>query len=608
MSDKRSEKQKLNDSIREKNKIENATKAFNREKQKAENKALAENAQELKADRETKNSIEEIKKAAKKINPHTLSGNRIRSMISNIKYRQDTDKFNKRFEKYFKNKNIAIKKRTTARMNIMNIKGKRKGKNSLSALKQTLIHMLRVQQRQTDEWHPELTDLNLYYYDNQYYKHDEFVQIQNDIVDEIMKLKESDVLNRADKRNKTDIKKYTKLRASYRTKVKSLDKDDEHLQNLVNQLETGLAKDVKQSEHSTINNQIDQLQKYAFKVIDNQEIPDGRKAQKKNLVRSFIKHRETHLNKKSYDRVLKSENENVVSEVSFKIPHKNNDLGISQREYLDTVKDFFSKSPHLKNHDILTACTHFDEGKSKDRENITGANVHLIIDSKNKVTNKYCWRKSLIDFARSQQDKINKDFNMSFKIPDKTYNLSSKEICHVGQILQQSFYKHMQLNLFLDKGIKLDFVEEKDRFEEDYILNNLQQELAIQDRAANRFSMLQEEAAKQELKRDNAYKTMLEHEQRIEHLEKLETEKIDLLFKKIDSWQDKQTVNRERKNLAKNIAKDINKLGEQSPVLSEKIASSCVNYENSESLNEEYKISNHLNNNSNKKKSSKVKR
>jgi len=580
MDDKRSEKQKIAGANANQKQLDAATKAHNRQKDINEKNAISENE---KAVRETKKTERELnnklRNISQNINTNQIQGTRARQVISNFKNRKSIDSsFNSKISKLLNKKQIAVQKETTARMNIMNIKAKKKGKNSMNAMRTLLRHMLRIKQRQTEEWIPEDSHLNLYYHDEKYYTHEEFIEIQNDVYDSIINEKVKDVNNRGDKSNKKDVKKYSDLRSSYKRKVLTIANDDKELTELIKKLETGDGRELN-SENEAVKTDIELMRKNLREIVTNSEIPTGRKAQKYKVIDSFIKHRDTHLKKKNYQRVCHSERENVVSEVSFKIPHANGNLGINQREYLDSVKSFFEKAPFLKNHKVLAGCTHWDESKriGLSENEITGSNVHLVVDCKSSENNRYQWRKSMIDFARSQQEKLNSEFNMDFNIKAKGYDLTEKEICHVGQLLQLSFYKHIQLDLFLKKNIQLKFVAEEDRNNSTYILACLEQELAIQDRLSSRYNMQYEQNIKEQQKLNEIKQEMAQEKAKLKTAEEKlkDTEKnleeankeIERLAQQLTDYQEKKeqldksidNKTEKKKELSSEILKKIRK-------------------------------------------------
>jgi hypothetical protein len=547
MDDNRNENQRNAEARAKQKQLDASTKAHNQQKDINEKNAISENEKAVREAKKTERELNnKLRNISQSINTNQIQGSRARQVISNFKNRKSIDSsFNSKISKLFNKKQIAVQKETTARMNIMNIKAKKKGKNSMNAMRTLLRHMLRIKQRQTEEWIPQDSHLNLYFHDDKYYTHEEFLEIQNDVYDSIIDAKAKDVNNRGDKRNKKDVKKYSDLRSSYKRKVLTIANDDIELSDLIKKLETGDGRELN-SENEAIKQDIELMREKLREIVTNSEMPLGRKAQKYKVIDSFIQHRDTHIKKKSYTRVCNSERENVVSEVSFKIPHNNGNLGINQREYLDSVKSFFEKAPHLKNHKILAGCTHFDESKRiglSEEEKVTGANVHLIVDCKSSENNRYQWRKSMIDFARSQQDKLNSEFDMDFDIKAKGYDLTEKEICHVGQLLQLSFYKHIQLDLFLKKSIKLKFVAEEDRNNSTYILACLEQELAIQDRLSSRYHMQNEQNIKEQQKLNEIKQQMA-----------VQTDKLKAAEEKLnESAKTLESVNEENEKLKKQL-------------------------------------------------------
>ncbi|MGB0835561.1 MAG: hypothetical protein ACPGR2_13700 [Psychrobium sp.] len=662
MDDKRSEYQKTSDANKKQKQLESTTKSFNKQKDINEKIAQSEKEKAIRESNKESDLTKKLKQVSKNINTNNIQNLRARKIISNFKNRKSIDStFNSKMSELFTKKQIAVNKETTARMNIMHIKAKSRGKNSLNSLRTTMRHMLRIKgyKRQTEEWISSQSHLNLYFHNDEYYTHDEFLEIQNEVYESIINDKEKDIKNRADKRNKKDVKKYSDLRNSYKRKILDIAKDDKKLTDLIKKLESGDPREVN-SQNEVINKYITAARNRAREIVKNSDMPDGRKLQKYKNIDTWIKHRDTHIKKKNYQRVCHSERENVVSEVSLKIPHANGNLGISQREYLDSVKTFFENKPFLNSHNILVGCVHFDESKQTDlaENEVTGANVHLVVDCKNNKTNRYSWRKSMIDFARSQQDELNKQFNMNFDINSKGYDLTEKEICHVGQLLQLSFYKHIQLDLFIKKNIKLKFVSEEDRNESTYILACLEQELAIQDRISSRFNMQNEELIKNKKELDNIKQEMDEHKaelvesnkaleeanKKIEQLKEqlsekqerkqelnddvvglikdktqlksdvdnLENKRLEQALKRIEEWQNHIKNDDSSSDFgtlkAKAAASAINSLSEAQPEIAEKVAQSAVTFENQKQIEEHLKVSNNLNNNKNLKSKSKFKK
>jgi hypothetical protein len=487
------------------NEIKKATADLNRKKDAAERQAEADKAASKAA---SKKMESEVKKLAQQANLGKLRSEKAKKLITNLRSRLPIDKaFNSAMTDVFKNMGKSPSKMTTARYQQLSYKAKGKGSESINALKTALLHVLRFenQKRDTLEWHDELLNQNVYFYEGEYYTHDEIEPVRQEIFDKIIDDKLADINNEDDIQNKKDVKKLSTYRSNYKAKILKLAPNDEVLKKAIDSLESKTNRTIG-IDHPKVKKHTDKIKKYIDNLIDQGELekikndektsPSGRLKSKKKLFDTFITHREDHINALSFDRAVNRSDTAIISEQNFKLPHANGKFDITGKEYLESMNSFFQKN--FPNNKILTSVCHLDESISTDQNQRTGDNIHLILELKNSQTNQYDWRLQQINFARKNQTMINEKYGLNFDIPEDTDSLTKEQICHVGQLMQISFIQHMQDSIFTKKGYCIRFLNEEERSEHQYILSILEQNKPLSQRSASRAAMFEDHIAKQQ--------------------------------------------------------------------------------------------------------------
>ncbi len=625
--------------IKKESELKKATADINRKKDAADRQSESEKAASKAA---SKKMEMDVKKLAQQADLGKLRSEKAKKLITNLRSRLPIDKaFNKAMSDVFKNMGKSPSKMTTARYQQLNYKAKGKGSESINALKTALLHVLRFenQKRDTLEWHDELLNQNIYYYEGEYYSHDEIEPIRQEIFDKIIDDKLADINNEDDIQNKKDVKKLSTYRSNYRSKILKLAPYDEVLKKAINSLESK-ANRLVGMEHPKVKAHTDKIKKYLDNLIDKKEeerylsalkedenakpAPVKRIEARKKLFDTFISHREDHINALSFNRAVKRSDTAIVSEQNFKLPHANGSFDISGKEYLESMNSFFKKN--FPNNKILTSVCHLDESLSTDPNRRTGDNIHLILELKNSQTNQYDWRLQQINFARKNQKMINEKYCLNFDIPEDTDNLTKEQICHVGQLMQISFIQHMQDSIFTKKGCCIRFLNEQERSEHKYILSVLEQNKPLSQRTASRAAMFEDHIAKQQkedkkldksITSKSEQKTELSSEifgmlgeknQLSKDIKNLENKALEQALNKVNTWM-RNIKNNDNSSgftalTASAAAKSIDKLSEEQPEIAKRVTKTAVAFEEDQekAIEEHLKVSSKLKNNNKKEK------
>jgi len=634
------------------NELKKATSDFNSKK----DAGIREHQQEIEqAKRESKKMLQEqermVKQAAREANVDNMRSNKGKRLINNIKNRKSIEKsFNSLTQSKFSKLGKAPKKSTTMVFRQTKYKASNNGSDSLSALKTSLGHSLRISSLKRDvlEYKDEFLKDNIYYYDGQYYTDEELEPIKQDIFDKIVGDKETELNDIDDANNKKDVKKYSDLRSNYKRKILKTAPKNKKLQKLMDILESGSGRNAT-LEHEKIKGVVELTRKHFHSIVDAKSSPDGRKKQMKKNLETYLSHRTKHQEVMSYDRKINKSNDVLISEFIMKLPHASGEFDISAKEYNETLRSFFEQN---FNHDILLSVTHCDERLIDSVA--SGNNCHVFINCKNNKTNQYDWRKSIINFARENQDQINEKYNLDFDFPDHN-NLTDKEICHCFQALQLSFFDFAQDKLFTKKGYALRFLTESERSDQKYIINCLQESMPLASRQASRFNAIEEMLLKNqkelelsnnkiqeltELSQDqeeiietlkstvnskteqkkelssDILSKIGQKDQLEEEIEKLENKQLDQAIKKVDAWMD-TVIKSKNKNdddtdgsggfgtlTTIAAARAIDTLEESQPKIGEKIKTTAVKFEGENTVKENLKISNNLKNKKSEKNTS----
>lgn len=659
-----SDKKKQNDARKKQADLQKATADLNRKKDAGERKQLADEARAKAASNKAMQELEKmVKDIAKQTNSSDFKTKSAKKLVSTFKNRMATDQyFNKKVLNDFKSKGKSPEKQITARFNSVNYRAMKEGERSLVSLKNSLTHSLRLEKKDVLEWENELTKDNLYYHDGQVYTDEEFQQINQQIFNEIVADKESDLLNQDDIQNKKDVKKLSTSRSNYRKKVLSIAPKDPALIKAINMLEKGDRK-LKSEDDETVLKIINKAREIAYKRIQELDLSEAKTKQKQSNVNKFFEIREKHIKARSTKRILDTAQTCLIQENVFKIPHKNNiDLSkIQAQEYMDVAQEWFNEvNP---SHNVIFGAIHLDEtadtttieevdpetgdttNKLKCR---SGDNLHFYVDGKNSKTGEYDLRKAQIDFARKEQHKLNEIYGIEFDLDEERgYRLSDKEMTLCGQIMQMSFYTEIQEKLFNKHDLALKFLNSTEKKSFDYLQACLEEQVPLNMRQNSRYQMkkaMAEQAEKeleqtQELTQEakteltevntqvdnkKTQKTELSSEilsmlgdkdELTKDIKNLENKALEQALTKVDTWM-KKIQNGSNSDgftalTASAAAKSIDKLAEEQPDIAKQVTKTAVTFEKNQekAIEEHLKVSSKLKNKkSDKTTSSKFKR
>lgn len=615
--------------------LKKATADFNRKKEAADRQAEAEKATHKAA---SKKMEMDVKKLAQQADLGKLRSEKAKKLITNLRSRLPIDKaFNSAMTDVFKNMSKSPSKMTTARYQQLSYKAKGTGSESINALKTALLHVLRFenQKRDTLEWHDELLNQNVYFYEGEYYSHDEIEPIRQEIFDKIINDKLADINNEDDIQNKKDVKKLSTYRSNYKSKILKLAPDDEVLKKAISNLESNKYK-LATTDNQKVKKHTEKLKRYIDNLIDKGELerinndekpsPIGRLEAKKKLFTTFLKHREGHIKALKFNRTVNRSDTAIISEQNFKLPHAQGNFDISGKEYLESMNSFFQK--HFPFNKILTSVCHLDESISTDPNQRTGDNIHLVLELKNNQTNQYDWRLQQINFARKNQKMVNEKYGLNFDIPEDTDNLTKEQICHVGQLMQISFIQHMQDQIFTKKGYCIRFLNEQERSEHKYILSILEQNKPLSQRSASRAAMFEDHIAKQqqEIKEkqkedknldksitskgkqkkelsSEIFGMLGQKDELTKDIENLENKALEQALTKVNAWM--RNIKKDDNSdgftalTASAAGKAIDKLSEEQPEIAKQVAKTAVTFEKGQdkAIEEHLKVSNKVKSN-----------
>lgn len=621
-------------------KIENASKAFNKNIEAGDRQQQQEEAKAKAASDKMMQDLEKlVKEAAKQQKISDFKTKSAQKLVSTFRNRLPIDKhFNNKILNAFKAKNKSPSKQITGRFNTVNYRAMQQGERSLQSFKNSLTHSLRLEKKDVLEWEDELTNDNLYFYNNKVYKGDEFNEVNQQIFNEIIADKEADILNQDDINNKNDVKKLSTSRTNYRKKVLEI-ADDEAFKKVINLLECKSNK-LKDNDNEKIALVINKAREMAYKRIDKLNLSPAKAEQKKRNFENFIDIRDKHIKARTTKRVFETSQTCFIQESVFKIPHKNGDLSkIEAQEYMDVAQSFFKRV--CPDHPVIFGAIHLDETADSttieevDQEtgNITkklkcrsGDNLHFYVDGKNSKTGEYDLRKAQIDFARKEQHRLKEIYGIDFNFnEDDGYKLNNQQKTIWGQIMQVSFYTEMQEMLF-KHDIALKFLNSTEKSNFDYIQSCLQEHLPLSCRQNSRFNMKQEMINKAQNEINNKKERKKELNNDVvglitdrnnlqSDINNLKNQRLEQALKRLQEWQ--QHIKNDDGTdggssdfgtlKAKAASNAINSLNEEQPEVAEKVAQSAVYFENQNKIEKHLKVSNNLNNNKNLKYKSKFK-
>jgi hypothetical protein len=492
------------------------------------------------------------------------------------------------YANYTKQQSINYKQTFTSRYKSINYSGNSKGINSLSALKTSLNHSSRKQKRSIEEWLESESHMNIYYADDVYYSHTEFLTKRDEILSFYDDLKET-VNDYDDQEHKKALAKASKNRNSYAAKLKKLlpmDHDDNN--NLIKifsqwECEKHKSTDLNRSKNKIITCKVRVSVKNKLLKM---KLSDKHIETKLRVFDNYLLHRAEHQKLKNSikDRKVTNKNSTLINESVFKIPHSMGDLShLPKKELLEAGISFFKQK--FPENIIKLGCLHADEGLCTDIQ--SGLNFHIFTSRSSNCA--ITWREQYINFAKSfalDNPEIFPELleiNLKNKLPAKTMVL-------VGQCWQLSFFQHLQNEYFNKHKISLRFLESEERADFNVIQAMCQEHLPLADRAQSRFNMLNDKSTRL-LKDNNIAKGLLNDlNQKIEIKEKSfsdlldeEKTKIEPILMAIDLWK----VNPEHGNLAVNYIHTLNNY----PDIQQALLAEITDYERENNLSKNNMIS-----------------
>ena len=502
--------------------------------------------------REAQQELEQILKQTAKIAPAKTSTNMNR-LITNFAHRKD---LNSVFNDFTHSQNISYIRETTARLYTVSFSARKTGKNSLNALKTSINHSARSEKRETLEFYDELSVNNLYFANDRFLTHTDFIK-ERDTILSFVDDKYIEANNKDDAKHKKAFNKASKYRSSYFNKIKKiLPIDNTILPKLLKAFNHWESTEHKLTDLTLAHNKII-VQKARLMILKELKVlkySEKHIANKIKVFDNYLKHRYEHINlKKSVsNRTIKHKNQPVVTEISFKICHKNGVFNeLDDKEVLNAGIAFMKENfPENKIH---LGCLHKDEALDINKN--TGLNFHLFIDCKANNKN-YNWREQYINFAiRSAH--INPTIFPELLDIKATEILSNKNMVLVGQAFQYSFYQHLQTKLFNKHKIALKFLSTNERKDFNVINAMLEQDMKLALRQQSRYNAIQEQSqvlektnkvllTKNKQAASTLLKTKVQLNNQTDELNKLKILKdktLTVILSAIEKWKEDQSSN-----------------------------------------------------------------
>ncbi|MCG9694622.1 hypothetical protein L1D55_23330 [Vibrio sp. Isolate22] len=297
-------------------------------------------------------------------------------------------------------------------------------------LKKSAGHSIRDEnaKSETIEWNPDLSHLNEVYINNQWTKLDE---LSNDDKSQFI-----DSLRLPQKPNEGLTKCKQKKRA-YKKKLKDA------LQSEKGNTEGAnfIAKILGTPEHVPLK--LDSL------LNEARSIDFSRKKQRLNAFEKYIS---LHNKLVSFPKNL---NSNLVEESIFVIPHRNEvsqDL-LCGKEMAEAFMNYYRR--FFKDYEILAVFVHSDE-RSLNED--TGEHVHLFLNAQNSRTKEWDLRVAKANIAQRMKNCLDRSHSpIQYR---KGACFTRREQSEHGALLQECFRRFMNKNLFIEKGLSMEFNQE----------------------------------------------------------------------------------------------------------------------------------------------------
>ena len=492
------------------------------------------------------------------------------------------------YSNYTKQQGIEYKQTFTSRYKSINYSGNKTGKNSLTALKTSLNHSSRKQKRTIEEWLDSESHMNIYYADDNYYSHTDFVKERDKILRFYYDIKLT-VNDHDDQEHKQALARASKNRNSYAAKLKKLlpsnHDDNDRLIKIFNRWESEQHKstDLNRDRNKLITSKVRRSIKNRLLEM---KLSEKHIETKLRVFDNYLRHRAEHQQLKNSisNRKVTNKNSTLINESVFKIPHSMGDLShLPKQELLEAGISFFKQ--HFPQNTVQLGCLHADEGLNPEIQ--SGLNFHIFTGRSNSTS--VTWREQYINFAKDFALENPELFPELLKIDPKNKQ-TAKTMVLVGQCWQLSFFQHLQIEYFNKLQISLRFLESEERADFNIIQAMCQEHLPLADRAQSRFNMLNDRANRL-LKDNNIAKEQLENIQKqISYKEKSfsdllaeEKSKIESILIAVDLWK----VNPDHGNLAVNYMDTL----DDYPDIQQAILTEIIDYERENHIRENKMIS-----------------
>ncbi|MFA1573342.1 hypothetical protein ITG08_00950 [Vibrio cyclitrophicus] len=297
-------------------------------------------------------------------------------------------------------------------------------------LKKSAGHSIRDEnaKSETIEWNPDLSHLNEVYINNQWTKLDE---LSNDDKSQFIES------IRLPQKPQEGLAKCKQRKRAYKKKLKAVlqsEKGNTEGSNFITKI-------LSTPEHVPLK--LDSL------LNEARNIDFSRKKQRLNAFEKYIS---LHNKLVSFPKNL---NSNLVEESIFVIPHRNEvsqDL-LCGKEMAEAFMNYYRR--FFKDYEILAVFVHSDE-RSLNED--TGEHVHLFLNAQNSRTKEWDLRVAKANLAQKMKLTLNRSHSpIQYK---KGACFTRKEQSEHGALLQECFRRFMNKNLFIEKGLSMEFNQE----------------------------------------------------------------------------------------------------------------------------------------------------
>ncbi|MEZ8311899.1 hypothetical protein AB6C57_25015 [Vibrio splendidus] len=297
-------------------------------------------------------------------------------------------------------------------------------------LKKSAGHSIRDEnaKSETIEWNPDLSHLNEVYINNQWTKLDE---LSNDDKSQFIES------IRLPQKPQEGLAKCKQRKRAYKKKLKAAlqsEKGNTEGSNFITKI-------LSTPEHVPLK--LDSL------LNEARNIDFSRKKQRLNAFEKYIS---LHNKLVSFPKNL---NSNLVEESIFVIPHRNEvsqDL-LCGKEMAEAFMNYYRR--FFKDYEILAVFVHSDE-RSLNED--TGEHVHLFLNAQNSRTKEWDLRVAKANLAQKMKLTLNRSHSpIQYK---KGACFTRKEQSEHGALLQECFRRFMNKNLFIEKGLSMEFNQE----------------------------------------------------------------------------------------------------------------------------------------------------